>query len=96
MEAGNLVPVSLGLGGEEVIAATVAARLAQHGKKVVLFDQSSPGTGTSSTPYVWLNSNGKDPRAHYDLNFAGLEAHKRLSPTDETGHRRRMDASPFD
>lgn len=71
--------------GAGVIGVTVAAELAQRGAAVVLFDQSSPGTGTSSTSYAWLNSNGKEPRAYFDLNLAGLATHKRLSPTDETG-----------
>ena len=71
--------------GAGVIGVTVAAELARKGADVVLFDQSSPGAGTSSTSYAWLNSNGKEPRAYFDLNLAGLRAHKRLSPTDESG-----------
>lgn len=71
--------------GAGVIGVTVAAELAQRGVAVTLFDQSGPGSGTSSTSYAWLNSNGKEPRAYYDLNLAGLDTHKRLSPTDETG-----------
>ena len=71
--------------GAGVIGVTVAAELALKGADVVLIDQSSPGAGTSSTSYAWLNSNGKEPRAYFDLNLAGLRAHKRLSPTDESG-----------
>jgi glycine/D-amino acid oxidase-like deaminating enzyme len=71
--------------GAGVIGATVAARLAQRGVDVVLLEQSSAGSGTTSTSYAWINSNGKEPPAYYRLNLAGLRAHTRLSPTDGTG-----------
>lgn len=71
--------------GAGVIGATVAARLAQRGAEVTLLDQSSPGSGTTSTSYAWINSNGKEPPAYYRLNLAGLEAHVRLSPVDDSG-----------
>ncbi|WMT89373.1 FAD-dependent oxidoreductase [Pelagibacterium sp. H642] len=71
--------------GAGVIGATVAARLAQRGAQVTLLDQASAGSGTTSTSYAWVNSNGKEPPAYYQLNLAGLEAHTRMSPTDESG-----------
>lgn len=71
--------------GAGVIGTTVAARLAQRGVSVTLIDQASPGSGTSSTSYAWINSNGKEPMAYYELNRAGLEAHVRLSPPGEDG-----------
>ncbi|KAA0972516.1 FAD-binding oxidoreductase [Aureimonas fodinaquatilis] len=71
--------------GAGVIGATVAARLAQRGAQVVLLDQDQPGSGTTSTSYAWVNSNGKEPPAYYRINRAGLEAHTRLSPKDDSG-----------
>lgn len=71
--------------GAGVVGASVAARLAQRGAEVTLLEQNSPGSGTTSTSYAWINSNGKEPPAYYQLNLAGLEAHMRLSPTDESG-----------
>lgn len=66
--------------GAGVVGATIAARLAQRGAAVTLVDRSTPGSGTSSTSYAWINANGKEPQAYYDFNLAGLEAHHRLSP----------------
>lgn len=71
--------------GAGVIGATVAARLAQRGADVILLDQGHPGSGTTSTSYAWVNSNGKEPPAYYHINRAGLEAHTRLSPRDDSG-----------
>jgi D-hydroxyproline dehydrogenase subunit beta len=71
--------------GAGVIGATVAARLAQRSADVVLLEQGSAGSGTTSTSYAWVNSNGKEPPAYYRLNLAGLRAHTRLSPTDGSG-----------
>ena len=71
--------------GAGVIGTSVAARLAERGATVTLVDQAAPGTGTTSTSYAWVNSNGKEPVAYYDLNLAGLEAHARLSPEGEAG-----------
>jgi len=71
--------------GAGVIGATLAARLAQRGAEVTLLDQNSPGSGTTSTSYAWVNANGKEPPAYYRLNLAGLEAHTRLSPPGEQG-----------
>lgn len=71
--------------GAGVVGASVAARLAQRGAQVTMVDQAAPGSGTSSTSYAWVNSNGKEPLAYYKLNLAGLEAHMRLSPAGEAG-----------
>jgi glycine/D-amino acid oxidase-like deaminating enzyme len=71
--------------GAGVIGTTVAARLAEGGADVVLIDKGAPGTGTTSTSYGWVNANGKQPRAYFDLNVAGLAAHARLSPEGPGG-----------
>ncbi len=71
--------------GAGVVGASIAARLAQRGAEVVLLDKAPAGSGTTSTSYAWVNSNGKQPRAYFDINRAGLDAHARLSPKDESG-----------
>lgn len=68
--------------GAGIIGVTIAARLAERGASVVVIDKGHPGCGTTSTSYAWLNSNGKQPKAYFDINRAGLDAHKRLSPKD--------------
>lgn len=71
--------------GAGVIGVTIATRLAQRGADVTLVDQGAPGTGTSSTSYAWVNANGKEPPAYYELNLAGLKAHTEQSPRDDSG-----------
>ncbi|PZX17060.1 glycine/D-amino acid oxidase-like deaminating enzyme [Palleronia aestuarii] len=71
--------------GAGMIGVSIAAGLARKGAEVVLVDRSAPGTGTTATSYAWVNANGKEPRAYFDLNRAGLEAHHRLSPEGDAG-----------
>jgi len=71
--------------GAGVVGASVAVRLAQQGAKVTLLEQGSAGSGTTGTSYAWINSNGKEPPAYYRLNLGGLQAHTKLSPTDDSG-----------
>lgn len=67
--------------GAGIIGTTVAWRLAQRGDAVTLLDRAVPGAGTSSTTFAWVNASGKDPcpRAYYELNSAGMAAHRRLA-----------------
>lgn len=69
--------------GAGVLGTSVAAGLARRGARVTLVDQDVPGSGTSSTSYGWVNSNGKEPRSYFDLNLAGLEAHHALAARGE-------------
>jgi hypothetical protein len=41
--------------------------------------QASTAGGTSGAAFSWLNSCGKQPRAHHDLSVAGIAAHRRLT-----------------
>ena len=66
--------------GAGVIGVTVAARLAQRGATVTLLDKGAPGSGTSATSYAWVNANGKEPEAYFELNLAGVQAHHKLDP----------------
>jgi glycine/D-amino acid oxidase-like deaminating enzyme len=77
--------------GAGIIGVSIAAEAAARGADVTLIDKNAPGSGTSSTTYAWVNSNGKEPVGYYELNRAGLEAHHRLAGTGAdwfrpTGH----------
>ncbi|MFD2796648.1 NAD(P)/FAD-dependent oxidoreductase [Promicromonospora vindobonensis] len=65
--------------GAGVVGVSIAARLAERGASVTVVDQGAPGGGTTSTSYAWVNANGKEPQPYYDLNLAGLEAHRAMS-----------------
>lgn len=77
--------------GAGIIGVSIAAEAAARGADVTLIDKNAPGSGTSSTSYGWINSNGKEPVGYYELNRAGLQAHRRLAGTGAdwfrpTGH----------
>jgi glycine/D-amino acid oxidase-like deaminating enzyme len=53
-------------------------RLAQQGAEVTLVETGLPGDGTTGTSFAWVNAGGKRPRAYFELNLAGMRAHRRL------------------
>jgi glycine/D-amino acid oxidase-like deaminating enzyme len=63
--------------GAGAVGAALAARLAGLGCRVTLVEATHPGAGTSGTTFAWVNANAKLPRAYFDLNVAGMEAHRR-------------------
>lgn len=65
--------------GAGVIGLSVAVEAASRGFRVTLIEQGTPGAGTSSTSYAWVNSNNKTPTSYYELNLAGLNAHHELA-----------------
>jgi glycine/D-amino acid oxidase-like deaminating enzyme len=71
--------VKIAVIGAGIIGVSIAAEAAARGADVTLIDKEAPGSGTSSTSYAWVNSNGKEPVGYYELNRAGLEAHYRLA-----------------
>lgn len=70
--------------GAGVIGSAVALRLAQAGARVALVDGGGPCSGTSGTSFAWVNAGAKRPRPYYELNLAGMVAHRRLAA--EVGH----------
>ncbi|SRR6266516_3286941 len=64
--------------GAGIIGACTALRLAQQGAQVTLVEANQPGGGTSGTSFAWVNASGKRPRAYFELNVAGMRAHRRL------------------
>jgi glycine/D-amino acid oxidase-like deaminating enzyme len=69
--------------GAGVVGASIAFRLAQSGASVLLIDRGDPGRGTSGSSFAWANANLKLPRDYFELNFAGMRAHRALR--DELG-----------
>lgn len=65
--------------GAGVVGAAIAYRLVTGGARVTLVDQQTPGTGTTSTSFAWVNANDKPPPAYHALNVAGIHAHSRLA-----------------
>ncbi len=77
--------------GAGMIGVSIAVEAAARGAEVTLIDKNSPGSGTSSLSYGWVNSNNKDPRDYFELNRAGMDAHYRLAASGAdwfapTGH----------
>lgn len=72
--------------GAGIVGASVAYRLVRGGADVTLIDRATPGEGTTSRSFAWLNANRKTPRAYFDLNVAGMAEHRglaeELSPGD--------------
>ncbi|QQA44310.1 NAD(P)/FAD-dependent oxidoreductase [Pelagovum pacificum] len=66
--------------GAGIIGASIAFRMAEAGAQVTLVEAHRVGSGTSSTSYAWVNACEKlTSRAYFDLNFAGVKAHRRLA-----------------
>jgi glycine/D-amino acid oxidase-like deaminating enzyme len=69
--------------GAGIVGSSVAYRLSEGGTEVVLIDGASPGSGTTSASFAWVNANNKLPREYFELNVAGMHEHERLG--DEIG-----------
>lgn len=69
--------------GAGVIGASLALRLAQAGMAVTVLEARRVGAGTSGSSFAWTNANTKRPRTYFDLNVAGMRAHRALA--DEFG-----------
>lgn len=69
--------------GAGVLGSSLAWRLAQYGADVTLVERGEPAWGTTGTSFSWYNANQKRPRDYFDLNVAGMEAHRQLR--DELG-----------
>lgn len=68
-------PKRIAVIGAGVLGTTVAAYAAEAGAVVTVLEKATPGAGTSSTSFAWVNANGKEPQAYYAINAAGLQAH---------------------
>lgn len=69
--------------GAGVVGACLALRLAKAGARVALVDRAGPGQGTTGASFAYANASRKMVRPYFDLNLAGVRAHRTLR--DELG-----------
>jgi glycine/D-amino acid oxidase-like deaminating enzyme len=64
--------------GAGVIGCSLAWRLAEAGQQVTIVERASLASGATGSTFAWLNANQKTPEDYYELNLAGMRAHRRL------------------
>ncbi len=64
--------------GAGIIGASIARFAAERAAAVTVVDAARPASGTSLATFAWVNAAGKQPRAYFDLNVAGIAAHREL------------------
>lgn len=63
-----------------VVGSCVGWHLARRGAQVVMMDAGPPGAAVSSWTFGWVNASNKtETRAYFDLNVAGMSAHRELA-----------------
>ncbi|MFC8434821.1 NAD(P)/FAD-dependent oxidoreductase [Streptomyces sp. NPDC057253] len=68
--------------GVGVIGASVGWNLSRQGAEVVFIDAGQPGEGVSNWSFSWVNASNKTARkSYFDLNVAGMAAHRELAGT---------------
>lgn len=77
--------------GAGMVGLSIAVSLASRGAEVTVLDKSAVGAGTSASSYAWVNSNNKSPHSYFELNLAGMRAHRTLMGKtgnwlDQNGH----------
>lgn len=61
--------------GAGIIGAAIARAAADRGATVEVVEASRPAAQTSLATFAWVNAVGKQPRAYFDLNHAGMAEH---------------------
>ncbi|MHB9755915.1 NAD(P)/FAD-dependent oxidoreductase [Streptomyces sp. BYX5S] len=92
-------PAVVAVIGVGILGAGVGWNLSRRGSKVVLIDAGRPGEGVTNWSFSWANASNKTARkSYFDLNVAGLAAHRELASTigpgswwHPTGHLRWAD-----
>jgi glycine/D-amino acid oxidase-like deaminating enzyme len=64
--------------GAGILGAATALRLAEAGADVELIDAEGPGAGTSGTSFAWVGASALGLWDYFDINVAGVAAHRRL------------------
>ncbi|MEU6372500.1 FAD-dependent oxidoreductase [Streptomyces sp. NPDC046909] len=68
--------------GVGVLGAAVGWNLSRRGVGVVLIDAARPGEGVTNWSFSWVNASNKTVRrSYFDLNVAGMAAHRELADT---------------
>jgi glycine/D-amino acid oxidase-like deaminating enzyme len=91
----------IGVIGVGIVGASVAWHLAEHGAEVVMIDAGQPGAGVTNWSFSWANASNKtETREYFELNVAGMAAHRDLAAAlasgawwHPTGHIRWSDDS---
>lgn len=65
--------------GAGIIGALTAFRLTQQGADVVVVDAGQPASAASGASFGWINASFFVNRAHFDLRYAAMHAHRRLA-----------------
>lgn len=65
--------------GAGLLGAAVAFRCAEAGARVTILESGTPGGGASGVSFAWLNAATKTDRPYFDLNLAGMRAHRDLA-----------------
>jgi glycine/D-amino acid oxidase-like deaminating enzyme len=84
-----------------VVGSCVGWYLGRRGADVVMIDAAQPGSGVTSWTFSWVNASNKtQTRAYFDLNVAGMAAHRELADSvgggewwHQTGHLRWTDTA---
>ncbi|WP_423835772.1 NAD(P)/FAD-dependent oxidoreductase [Streptomyces longhuiensis] len=75
-------PERVAVVGVGVLGASVGWNLSRRGVKVVFIDAGQPGEGVTNWSFSWANASNKTVRkSYFDLNVAGMEAHRELART---------------
>ena len=68
--------------GVGIVGACVGWNLSRRGAEVVLIDAGRPGEGVTNWSFSWVNAGNKTVRrSYFDLNVAGMAAHRELART---------------
>ncbi|WP_326813762.1 NAD(P)/FAD-dependent oxidoreductase [Streptomyces sp. NBC_01763] len=75
-------PECVAVVGVGILGASVGWNLSRRGVKVVFIDAGQPGEGVTNWSFSWANASNKMVRkSYFDLNVAGMEAHRELART---------------
>jgi glycine/D-amino acid oxidase-like deaminating enzyme len=64
--------------GAGVVGASIAFRLAEKGRQVVLLDGAKPGSGATGNSFGAVQAHAQVPRAYFALCQAAMEAYRHL------------------
>ncbi|WP_405946011.1 FAD-binding oxidoreductase [Streptomyces prunicolor] len=66
--------------GVGIVGACVGWNLSRRGAEVVFIDAGRPGEGVTDWSFSWVNASNKTVRrSYFDLNVAGMAAHRELA-----------------